>query len=763
MGGRSVKHAVASILVAAGTITAGASVAVAAPAPSAILPSSTPRLAEVIVTAEKRKQSLQSVPAAVTVIGAGTLRQQHITTFSGLAQASGSLTITENTSSPNNSINLRGIGTYAFSIGVEPSVSVILDGVPLLQQAQAFANLSDIHQIQVLPGPQGTLFGKGSSAGVIDITTKDPTRRFSAGVQVTAASDGGYDGNAYVSGAVGRKAALRLSGYDSVFSGNVRNLYDGRWLNDHHSSGFRGKFLVHPVRTLKVMLEAAYSRETQGGTSNTLRYVDNNVTPALLGILLAPDLSGITPGSGNYRVSVDADAPTKNEQATFSARETLDLGWGDLISETTWQDWRYNFVNDVDQTSIDILGVFTNGAVHGGIVQSGPYHATQFTQELRLVSALDGPLQYVTGLWYANGKTLRSFQRGPIIALADWSAEAGSRSSAAFGQLTYRLSKTTSATAGLRVDNEGIDVGFDNLLAGATAASCGTGTECVGSHTDTAVTWKASLQHNFTRAVMAYISAASGYKGYGYNIETGFTPYDATHPVRPEHSRSYEIGVKSRLLSDRLQLNGDIYWTDYTGFQAQTALIVNGAPQLSLQNVGRLRTRGAELQMLARPTNWLLLDGSASYTDAVILSFQSAPCYAGQIAAEGCINKSQNRSGGMLPNSPKFKVDLGGTAHAALADGFEGTGTLDYRYQSAVNFDLLGDPYDVQGGYGIWDANLGLLKGGFTATVFVNNLLDKHYAAYITDSAGLTNTHVLYQVLPRNSQRYFGITIGYRY
>ena len=140
MGGRSVKHAVASILVAAGTITAGAPAAVASPAPPATLLSPAPRLAEVIVTAEKRKQSLQSVPAAETVIGAGTLRQQHITTFSGLAQASGSLTITENTSSPNNSINLRGIGTYAFSIGVEPSVSVILDGVPLLQQAQAMAN-----------------------------------------------------------------------------------------------------------------------------------------------------------------------------------------------------------------------------------------------------------------------------------------------------------------------------------------------------------------------------------------------------------------------------------------------------------------------------------------------------------------------------------------------------------------------------------------------------------------------------------------------
>jgi iron complex outermembrane recepter protein len=752
-------------------------------------------LEEIVVTAQKREQNLQNVPVSVTALSAEALANNRIADFADLTRAASSLTVTQATSSPNNSIILRGIGTFAFSIGVEPSVAVIVDDLPVVQQAQAFDSLGDVQRIEVLKGPQGTLFGKNASAGVINIVTKDPSSAMSGSIAFTAATDDDYRAEASLSGPFGENGSgYRLSGFYNSYKGNVRNLTTGHQLNDREAFGLRAKIKLVLGDNLDFTVNGSYAKTTQDGTANTIRSIDPLGTPRVLGntaLALVPSLTGITPGTGNYNVRVDAEGATDNKTGTIAGKFVLDLGDVNLISVTGYQDWKFNFQNDVDNTDLNVLGALTGGVANGGIAQSGPYHSRLFSQELRLVSTGSGPLKYVAGVFFADAKTDRAFNRGPVAILAAWSAQATSKSLGLFAQLDYTLPTNTTISGGVRYNHEKVGVSFDNLLATATPNSCAPGNPlCRGSNSDDVVTWKGTISQDLAPQIMAYASIAKGYKGFAYDVSSGFNParvnaalagtaagLNGVGPVKAENSTSYELGFKSRFLDNRVQLNVTGFATDYNNFQAQSAVIIGGALQNVLNNVGKLKTKGVEVEFSAKPSEWLRLDASAAYTDAKMTSFPGAQGYSGQpgtaancttVAASG-LCAFQNRSGASLPNSPKFKFNLGATGEIPFGESNKAIVTLNYQHQSDVNFDLLGDPLLTQKAYGIFNAGIGAEFGPFRATVFVNNLFNKHYAGGLANNfgtlgGGATNpAHVIYQVLPRDSERFFGIKVQYRF
>lgn len=765
-------------------------------------------LEEIVVTAQKREQNLQNVPVSVTALNAEALERNRIADFADLTRAAPSLTVTQATTSPNNSIILRGIGTFAFSIGVEPSVAVIVDDLPVVQQAQAFDSLGEVQRIEVLKGPQGTLFGKAASAGVVNIVTKDPSKELSGSIAATAATDEDYRLEASLSGPIGSSdSGFRLGAFYHSFKGNVHNLTTGHWLNDAEGYGVRGKLKLAINPDVSVTLGGSYAKTTQSGTAGTLRSIAG--TPRILGnpaAPLVPTLTGITPGAGNQNVRIDSEGPTANETATVSARLVANMGGVNLIAVTGYQDWKYNFSTDVDATDFNLMGLLSGGTLSGGLVQSGPYHSRSFTQELRLVSTGNGPFKYVVGAFYANSTTDRAFNRGPLILLSKWDSSASSRSAALFAQVDYTLPTNTTITGGLRYNNERVGVRFDNLLANATGNTCIIGNPaCRGEHNDDVVTWKASISQELAPKVMVYGSVAKGYKGWAYDVSSGFNParIDASlagtgagltgvGPVKAEHSTSYELGLKSRFMDNKVQLNVTGFYTDYNNFQSQSAVIINLAPQFVLNNVGKLKTKGVEAELSVKPSEWLRFDGSASYTDAKMTSFTGAQAYADQtgatwngtasVLAAPCTSAPaataaaprslcafQDRSGAPLPNAPKFKFALGATGEFSLGGDNKGSLTLNYQHQSKVNFDLLGNPLLEQKAYGIFNANLGGEFGPVKATLFVNNLFNTHYAAGLSDGfstlgGSATNpAHVISQIRPRDSDRYFGIKLQYAF
>ncbi|MGH1560758.1 TonB-dependent receptor domain-containing protein [Caulobacter segnis] len=194
------------------------------------------------------------------------------------------------------------------------------------------------------------------------------------------------------------------------------------------------------------------------------------------------------------------------------------------------------------------------------------------------------------------------------------------------------------------------------------------------------------------------------------------------------------------------------FYTDYDNFQAQSSQYINGALQQKLNNVGKLRTKGVEVEAQAMPVEWLRLDASAAYTDAEVISFPNAACYPGQAqTGVGCapstnpvgLGNVQDRSNTQLPNSPKFKVNLGGTVTRDLSSDLKGVFTVNYQYQSKVNFDLLGNPLAEQKAYGLLNASASIERGDVKATLFVNNLLNEHFVSGIGDGFGSYGVHLV--------------------
>ncbi|KQM13340.1 TonB-dependent receptor [Novosphingobium sp. Leaf2] len=724
-------------------------------------------LEEIVVTAQKREQNLQDVPVAVSAIGADQIEARGVATFTDVARVSPSLTITENTNATGSSINLRGIGTFSFSIGIEPSVAIVVDDVALLQQAQAFSGLNDIARLEVLRGPQGTLFGKNASAGVINIVTQGPTKTLTGSVGAVLTTDDQRRIEGMLSGPLTQGVGFRLNAFYDDRDGYVKNLNTGHDLNGERSYGVRGRVDVEAASNLDVVLTGAYSNTKSNGLVRTFRSV--NPGASVFGAPIAGSIVGIEPSDDNYKIRLDTEPENVSKQAMFTGHATLDLGGANLVSITAYQDWRFNFIEDLDTLGTPTL---LNTADPTSILPNGSsavanFHAKNFTQELRLVSTGSRRLDYLFALFYANGDTTRDYARGPNAATS-WDASAKTETFAAFAQLTYDITDTTHLDGGIRYNHEKIGASFLNTtnvaVPPANNASCLS--ECTGSGTDDRVTYKVSLRQDVADQVMVYASYATGYKGQGFDISTGFTPTRAANPVRPETSQAYEIGVKSRFLDDKVQLNLTGFWTDFKDFQAQGGVTLPDGtiiPQLS--NVGSLRSRGVEAELSARPTRLLRIDASAAYTDAKIREFANAPCYTGQTAAQGCLPVAggatfQDLSGATLANSPKFKYNIAVNYDVETPSlPFDGFVTAEWAYQSRVKLDLLGSPVSYQGAYGVFNGSIGIHgrdEKDFRVALFVNNLFDKSYATSL-GYTGSSNAQAVAQLLPRNSRRYFGI------
>lgn len=724
-------------------------------------PANSDGLQTVMVSAQKRAEPLQKTAVSVNVVDSRALETQRIVAFDDLTRVAPAMTVTQN--GTNSSVALRGIGTQSVSIGVESAVSIIIDDVPVVQQMQAFSNLSDIDRIEVLRGPQGTLFGKNASAGVINIATKESTEALSGSVQLTGTSDHERRAEASLSGPISDSLRYRLNAYTSKRRGYIHNLTTGHDLNGEDAKGLRVRLDANPSSRLKLKLIADYAESSGLGPATPFTNVPAG--SRLFGAVdVATALSGIHPSTGNYLVRLDEDGFFNSRQSTFSVAANYALDAHTLTSITSYQDWKYDYSQDTDTTDADLMGALTRGAIHGGLVNGGPYASHMLTQELRLTSTGSGPLTYLFGLYGTDSSSDRAFKRGPGSFSANWDATAKNTTAAAFTQAGYAFTPETRLTAGLRVNHQKIDVRFTNQLAAGAPTY-------LGNTSENATTGKIALQHDLAPAVMVFGSYSTGYKGSGYDISTGFNQAKADAPVRPETSKSYELGVKSRFLQNKVQLNAVAFLTNYDDFQAQSSVLdaSTGLIALRLNNVGKLQTKGVELELTAKPNRNWMLESSLGFTDAVIKSFPTATCYLGQTAAQGCFaygnGTAQNLAGKQLANAPRFKGNLGATYNFPVAH-LNGALNLNYQYQSKVNFDLYQNPLTVQQDYSVLNGSVALRDDvqGWKLTVFGNNLLDRHYASFIQDGAGVFGgAHVLGATLSRNSRRYVGVRLKYEF
>jgi iron complex outermembrane receptor protein len=774
---------------------------------------------DIVVTGGKRPENVQDVPQSVLVVTAAGLERANVRDFDDIVRVAPSVTITKTSQPANNSINIRGIGTYAYSIATEASVAVVIDDIPQAFQAAAFSALVDVQQVEVLRGPQNTLFGKSASAGVINITTQPVSPTFTARMETLFTDDHESRVQATVSGPITDTLGFRLAGNYSDYRGNIYNISTGNWLNGTEDATLRGKLVWTPGDDWTVTLSPYVTRTRASCCVGAETFVAAGSTTggAATGVSRIPMsvfLAGITPGPDNRVTRMDVDGQGNALDAGSGLKIERQWNGFTFASITSYDKYNLDDLQDTDSTDIN-FALYQPASPAGGSANGGYFDIYSTTQEFRLTSPGGERLTYVAGAYYSDTRSRRYFVRGsntlddystatppgaPGVpatpaslpttngtAYSRYLSTARSQNYAIYGQGSFSVTDQFDILAGLRVNKEEISYVFYDLGNGVTfgAPKCSTttpsGTPIQTCNDDTSVTGRFGVRYRFTPDIMGFATYSRGYKGMAYDLTSTLTTRTAApatslypgrpladvvaanQPVPPETVDSYEIGIKTSLLDNRITLNLTAFNMIFNGFQAQSRdLLLN---QNLLNSIGEVTSRGVEAEMAAR-FGPLTLNGGLAWNKAIMEEFPNASCYQGQTVAEGCVAGAQNLSGKPLFNAPEWNVNLNAQYDVPITDTLTGFVTGSYRWQSEVVYNLLQDPDSIQDAYGIFNLAVGVRNDQWKLTGFVNNLFDKSYAltkgrdAFINNPAGVFATN---WKPARDSQRYFGVRLAVSY
>lgn len=647
-------------------------------------------LEEIIVTAQRRQQNLQQLSMGLTVLDSRNLEEANIRKFEDIVNMAPSVSVTSDSSGNGASFNVRGVGSQAFGATVEPSVAVVVDGVVMGATNEAFGELFDVQRVEVLRGPQGTLFGKNASAGAISIVTKRPTRDPEGQLEMEVAEQDTRRIRGVGSGPFSESLTGRLAAFYVEQGDYIENL-SGDDIGERKQYGARGQFLYEPTDNFEARLIAEYTR-TEGGGG---QFIDRFNLSTDRASYLAPARAGEKADVANVTNVRDGGA-TELWGTSLEARYSFEPM--DLVSITAYRKKKAEADARLDSDGLPIgtpdlaprpgqsvlpARSFDTDAdgYTDSFINTYPYgdgsDAEQFTQELRLESYDRGPVGWVAGAYLFSRKTHSSGLRRNAylgdalvippnltassctvvmqgttpdparscaignMALEETRGPSSTEvfSYAGFGQVDWRLTDSLKLVGGMRVTRDDIkavgEVVNRNIDAyvqtptGFVRNGARTSTSTGGRKVEaqeTGYSGKAALEYNFSKELFGYASYAHGYKGP--------VPRQDGKVVDPETVDSYEIGLRSTLFGGRLLVNAAGFLSYYDDFQVQA--YDDDSQSFQLENAGRVESKGIELDIIARPFSNVSLQLGGAYIDAEIKEFANAACYGGQTAAAGC-------------------------------------------------------------------------------------------------------------------------------
>ncbi len=758
-------------------------------------------LEKITVTAQKRVQSLSEVPVAVSVLGTDQIDSAFANNFESLQALVPSVSFRKGTTTRNSALTIRGIGTISFSIAAEPSVATVVDGVVLGRSGQAFADLYDVSRIEVLRGPQGTLFGKNASAGVVNITTKTPNDDLSGSLEASFFQDNEYRLKGTVSGGLTDELAASLTVFQGKFDGYINNVYNNEKINGYDRQGARVVVQYDPTDDLSVKLigEVYTADDDCCADLEGLPSGRNPDSPS------APNSNGIVNGVADIDLdqrSVDHDfeSRTKDEHSAFSVQVDKEFGDYTLTSITAQRSWDNTEFREGDFTSI---AGDSNEPVFGVPFQLhdiGPQEWDQFSQEFRVTSNLAGDFNFVAGLFYWNIDSQRSFTReascqnnnGQLnqaltfyaqnnlsgtdldTALADLDAYAASldvscnandivsataymstefNNWALFGDGTYNISEDLTLIFGLRYTDDEVSythrrVSNDEFgRRGVGVRPATENTNAAGDTSETNLSGRIGLQFDLGKGQMVYGTYSQGYKGPGFNVFYNFNPAIHTRPIGAEESDAIEVGYK--YASQDVSLNVALFNTDIEGFQANNFDCSDGTCITRLTNAGDVTTSGIELDFSWFATDNLTLIGGFASTKAEIDRFNCPP----EVADGSCTD----RSGLDVPFSPDLKYSLTAEYFMETDHDFNVYFNASYVYTDEQYSDLPGNtgtfnPASLLPDYSLLNASVAFSfdDDAFRVTLIGKNLTDESFASTYSGD------NFRYQI-PREADRYFGV------
>lgn len=699
-------------------------------------------LAEVLVTARRTTERAQDVPIPLSVVGGEQLENTGAYTLADLQNQVPSL-VAFNSNPRNSAVGIRGIGVSTASDGLDTSVGVYVDGVYLGRPGMALTDLIDIERVEVLRGPQGTLFGRNTSAGVLNITTRKPT--FEPGVTAELSyGDYGYNQvRVSVNGPiVDGLIAGRLTAFNTDRDGVFQNATTGVRANSIGRYGIRGQLLITPSDKLDIRLIGEYAQEDDTCCVSVLKtLLPATLSPAIGRTLTAFRQLGYTPVANLDQSVGNAPQNMRTDSHAFSAEVNWDVGFADFTSITAYRYWHFDPLQDSDGTPLDIIQ--KNAAIT---------RDWQWTQEVRLASR-PGRFEWQVGA-YLFQQTLKdhfilnqfgtdagafytAFNRlsnpaAPAVVIAPGSQYIGdtsakSESWAVFGQVNYDLTERLTATAGLRYTHDKRD--------GITVTSTrGTpyGPTSIPFNYDVTVkggewSYLASLSYKINDDVLAYGSFSTGHKAAGLNLNAAVTP-GSPLVLEPEKVENFELGLKTTLWNNRARFNLSAFRADLDGLQANIAPS-NGARQY-LANVGDIRSKGVEVDFAVEPLEGLTASLNGSYNDVTYASYRNAPCPVG--VAAPC-----DLTGERVFQAPKW------VANAQVRYDFDWRDDIrpyvqgQVTYRSSVYGQVDNSPYARIDDYTVVNARIGARfgEGRYDVSLWANNLFDKTYFNTLGSSA----------------------------
>jgi len=710
----------------------------------------------VVVTAEKRSENAQDVGMSISAFSGDQLENANITSMTDLAKLVPSLNIFQANNNRNTSIIIRNIGSSGTNPGIEPSVGVFLDGVYIPASGAVMNELLDVATVEVLRGPQGTLYGRNTPVGAVNITSRVPTDQFEAMIDLQY---GNYDekkASGYIGGGLTDDLAGRVSFWMDTRSGYEKNLYYGTSINDSDQYGGRTRLRWVPDELTTVDVIAYYSKIFSHGT------VGAQLDPYGTGGIATPGFitasNAAAPGHpfvalGPFQVNEDDIPADATQSYGLSVQANRELPFNATVTNIL----AYNsFQDHLEELSADGLPQDVAHGNQNDLLSSA-------SDELRIASTGKNWIDYVAGAYlfhedlvYVNDILIdkganRVFGTAGPLFVGDYSAfryEQGTDSFAFFGQATGHITDSLRVVGGIRYsyDHKHVSIFNDdtNVITGVPSAPL-TNTlfpetnQPHLSRTDTSTTWTGGLQYDVTEGVMAYFTAGSGFKDGGFNARaSNVPPFD----FGPEQSLTYELGLKSIFLDNHLLINADVYRMLLHGFQQSTLNPVTGSGFI-VGNAGNVRVDGIEVDAQAHVFGPLTLNGNLSYSDTTYTDYPYGQCITtyptntpSSPPPAGAPQPNPDKAGtciytGHTPAySPKWRWSIGGRWEQPwINPHYNWFVSANVSSVSSQFLDASLDPRSLEGGYTLLDANAGFEpeSGTWRVSLWGRNLTDKVY------------------------------------
>ena len=753
---------------------------------------------DIVITARRRDENLQQVPIAVSVLGDERLTSTGSFNVGRLTQIQPSLQF-YSTNPRNSAANIRGLGS-PFGLtndGIEQGVGVYVDQVYYSRIASTTFDFIDVERIEVLRGPQGTLYGKNTTAGAVNLISRPPSFQPEGRAELSIGNLGFAQGRFSISGPlVAERLALRIGASATRRRGTIFNVTSGNWVNALDNTGLRGQLLWRATSRLNVTVSGDYNYQNPECCAQI--YVRTGATQRPLNrqfAALTAAFNYAPPSTDPFDrlTDLDTDLRARQELGGVSLRAEWQVGPGTLTSISAWRFWKWDPSNDRDFTGLPITTVSAN-----------PSRQHQWTQEIRY-AATAGRVDFVLGAFAFNQSlhTSGAQEQGP--AASRWLLNPGAAvppgssgcipatanacnpavlnglrsenridfdntSLAAFGQITWRITDRLRLQPGLRVNYDrksGSYVAVVTTGTGSTVLNSDQrGVLAPQSYQPRFSDWNLSgdftASYDLAEDVLAYATYARAFKSGGINLSG--LPLDASNQpilsaatVRPETVNHFEVGLKTRLFGRRLTANLAGFWTIVDDYQATVTNGQLGVLRGYLANAERVRVRGVEIDLAARPTRRLNLYFNGTFTDARYVRFTDAPCppeLSGGAAASAANPASPpGTPGGFSPANCDISGQwLPGVSRWAASYGFDYSipqrllgldGAIYFGFDGSARSRFSSNPsrsaYTDIAGYSLASFRLGFrADNGWDVMAWIRNAFDAHYFELLATQSGST-------------------------